>query len=382
MKVAGSWLANPATQKVMSILAGGGYQAFAVGGCVRNALLGIAVNDVDIATNAHPQAVLALAKKSDLKAVPTGIEHGTITVVCNNIGFEVTTYRKDIETDGRRAIVAFAETLDEDAHRRDFTVNALYADQAGTVIDPLGGLADITARKIRFIDNAGDRIREDYLRILRFFRFHAWYGNADAGIDADGLAACAELADGIESLSKERIGHEVLKLLAAHNPAPSLATMEISGILARVLPGASAMTVASLVHCEQEMGIAPDALRRLATMGGQDPVQNLRLSKAEQRQLAALSANIASPTSLPELAYRLGTIAARDIALLRAAILQNAVSGELLRSLDAASEQKFPIAAGDLDAEFQGAALGARLKKLESDWIASGFKLTKNQLLS
>jgi len=364
------------------MLAGGGYQAFAVGGCVRNALLGIAVNDVDIATNAHPQDVLALAKKSGLKAVPTGIEHGTITVVCNNIGFEVTTFRKDIETDGRRAVVAFAETLDEDAHRRDFTVNALYADQAGTVIDPLGGLADITARKIRFIDNASDRIHEDYLRILRFFRFHAWYGNADAGIDADGLAACAELADGIESLSKERIGHEVLKLLAADDPAPSLATMEISGILARVLPGASAMTVAPLIHFEQEMGIVPDALRRLAAMGGQDPVQNLRLSKADQRQLAALSVSIASPASLPELAYRLGAKAARDIALLRAAILQTAVSDELLRSLDATSEQKFPITASDLDAKFQGAALGARLKKLESDWIASGFKLTKNQLLS
>jgi len=382
VKVTGPWLTNPATQKVMSMLAGGGYQAFAVGGCVRNALLGIAVNDVDIATNAHPQDVLALAKKSGLKAVPTGIEHGTITVVCNNIGFEVTTFRKDIETDGRRAVVAFAETLDEDAHRRDFTVNALYADQAGTVIDPLGGLADITARKIRFIDNASDRIHEDYLRILRFFRFHAWYGNADAGIDADGLAACAELADGIESLSKERIGHEVLKLLAADDPAPSLATMEISGILARVLPGASAMTVAPLIHFEQEMGIVPDALRRLAAMGGQDPVQNLRLSKADQRQLAALSVSIASPASLPELAYRLGAKAARDIALLRAAILQTAVSDELLRSLDATSEQKFPITASDLDAKFQGAALGARLKKLESDWIASGFKLTKNQLLS
>ena len=314
--------------------------------------------------------------------MPTGIEHGTITVVCDNTGFEVTTFRKDIETDGRRAVVAFAETLDEDAHRRDFTVNALYVDQDGTVTDPLGGLVDIAARKIRFIDNASDRIREDYLRILRFFRFHAWYGDADAGIDAEGLAACAELAEGIETLSKERIGHEILKLLASENPAPSLATMEISGILARVMPGATALTVAPLVHFEQELAVTPDPIRRLAAIGGEDPARNLRLSKVEQRRLATLSDGIASAAQMPELAYRLGVTAALDAALLRAAILQMPVPEGLFQLLQSASEQKFPIAAGDLAGNFQGASLGARLKKLEADWIASGFSLTKRQLLS
>ena len=382
MKVTGLWLNNPATQQVMSMLAGGGFQAFAVGGCVRNALLKIAINDVDIATNAHPEQVIALAKNIGLKTVPTGIEHGTITVVCDNTGFEVTTFRKDIETDGRRAVVAFTETLDEDAHRRDFTVNALYADQDGTVTDPLGGLVDIAARKIRFIDNASDRIREDYLRILRFFRFHAWYGDADAGIDAEGLAACAELAEGIETLSKERIGHEILKLLASENPAPSLATMEISGILARVMPGATALTVAPLVHFEQELAVTPDPIRRLAAIGGEDPARNLRLSKVEQRRLATLSDGIASAAQMPELAYRLGVTAALDAALLRAAILQMPVPEGLFQMLQSASEQKFPIAAGDLAGNFQGASLGARLKKLEADWIASGFSLTKRQLLS
>ena len=215
MKVSGEWLDDPAAQAVFLMLMRAGFEAYAVGGCVRNALLGVPVADVDFATNARPDLVVALAEQADLHAVPTGIEHGTITVVSGGTGFEVTTYRRDVATDGRRAVVTFADTLNDDAHRRDFTMNALYAGADGAVIDPLGGLADIKAGRVRFIDDAQQRIREDYLRILRFFRFHAWYGDPDGGIDPDALAACAELADGIDGLSNERIWAEMRKLLAA-----------------------------------------------------------------------------------------------------------------------------------------------------------------------
>ncbi|MGC1488809.1 MAG: CCA tRNA nucleotidyltransferase, partial [Albidovulum sp.] len=214
MRIVADWITDQDLQLVLRLIRDGGHQALLVGGCVRNGLLGVPVDDVDIATDAHPERVSALAKAAGLRVVPTGIEHGTVTIVANSKPFEVTTFRRDVETDGRRATVAFATNIQDDAARRDFTMNALYADHAGQVIDPLGGLPDLQARRVRFVGGPQDRIREDYLRILRFFRFHARYGDPALGLDADGLAACAELADGIKTLSRERIGHEMRKLLA------------------------------------------------------------------------------------------------------------------------------------------------------------------------
>lgn len=184
-RVTGTWFLAPETQAVMQMLEAGGYLAYFVGGCVRNDLLGAAVSDMDISTNALPQQVMALAEGAGLKTVPTGIEHGTVTVISNGAPHEITTFRADVETDGRRAVVAFSGDIAEDAVRRDLTMNALYADRTGEVIDPLGGLPDLRARRVRFILNATDRIREDYLRSLRFFRFAAWYGDPDQGFDAE-----------------------------------------------------------------------------------------------------------------------------------------------------------------------------------------------------
>jgi len=257
-RVTGSWLDSEDTQAVMAVLEEAGHQALAVGGCVRNALLGVAVSDVDIATDARPERVMEIAAAAGLKAVPTGIDHGTVTVVANKVGHEVTTFRRDVETDGRRATVAYADRVEEDAHRRDFTMNALYARADGTVIDPLGGLPDLRARRVRFIDDPHDRIREDYLRILRFFRFHAWYGDPAAGLDPDGLAACAELSDGMDRLSRERIGAETRKLLAAPDPAPAVAAMAQAGVLIHVLPGANPQALPVLVHLERAAGVAPE----------------------------------------------------------------------------------------------------------------------------
>ncbi|MBZ0128583.1 MAG: CCA tRNA nucleotidyltransferase [Rhodobacteraceae bacterium] len=382
-RVSGDWLEAPGTQAVLTLLARAGYQAYAVGGCVRNALLGVAVADVDIATDARPETVAELAAKAGFRAVPTGIEHGTITVVAHGEGHEVTTFRKDVETDGRRAVIAYADTMADDARRRDFTINALYADADGVLHDPIGGLADIRARRVRFIDDAHDRIREDYLRILRFFRFHAWYGDPAAGIDPDALAACAELADGLDTLSRERIGAEMRKLLAAPDPAPALAVMAQTGILARILPGAVAAGLAVLVHNEQALGLGPDWLRRLASLGGSDHRARLRMKKADARRLDLYRDKAGSGEPAEELAWRHGAKAAQDIILLRSSTLIADPPADLIARTEAAAAQVFPVRAADLaETGLQGPALGARLSALETRWIASGFRLDKAALLA
>ena len=292
MKIAGDWLSDPSTQSVCAMLTGAGHQALLVGGCVRNALLGAPVTDIDIATDATPDRVVALAKAAGLKPVPTGIDHGTITVVADGKPHEVTTFRRDVETFGRHATVAFSTDVAEDAARRDFTMNALYARPDGTVIDPLDGLPDLQSRHVRFVGNPDQRISEDYLRILRFFRFTAWYGNPALGMDADGLAACADGIDGLQTLSKERIGAEIRKLLAAPDPAPATASMARAGILAAILPGVDDRALAPLIHLEGDE--APRWLRRLAALGGADPTDALRLSRQDQRDLGTLRAEVAS----------------------------------------------------------------------------------------
>ena len=299
MRVSGDWIDTPATQAVCHAIEGAGHQALFVGGCVRNALLDRPVSDIDIATDADPHTVSDIAEKAGFKVAPTGIDHGTVTVIAQGIPHEVTTFRQDIETDGRRAVVAYSPHIEDDAARRDFTMNALYARRDGTVIDPLGGLPDLLARRLRFVGNADARIREDYLRILRFFRFHAIYGDPEGGIDAEGLAACARHAPAISGLSAERIGAEMRKLLAAEDPAPSVAAMERAGVLAQILPGGDARFLAVLVHLEG--GLPPRWLRRLAVLGGEDVTDRWRLSRAESRDLGhirdALGA-MSTPASL------------------------------------------------------------------------------------
>ncbi|MBY0397298.1 MAG: CCA tRNA nucleotidyltransferase, partial [Thermoleophilia bacterium] len=220
MRITGDWITADHVQAVLAAIERGGHRALLVGGCVRNDLLGLPVTDIDIATDAPPARVAELASGAGLRCVPTGIDHGTVTVIAEGRPHEVTTFRRDVETDGRRAVVAFSERLEDDASRRDFTMNALYADRGGAVLDPVGGIGDLRARRVRFVGNPAERIREDYLRILRFFRFHAAYGDVSAGLDAEALAACAGLAAGIDGLSRERVGQEMRKLLSARDPSP------------------------------------------------------------------------------------------------------------------------------------------------------------------
>jgi len=380
MRIAGDWLAQPGTQALCGALEVAGHRALFVGGCVRNALLGVAVADVDIATDARPETVTRLAEAAGLRVVPTGIEHGTVTVIAGGVPHEVTTFRRDVQTDGRRAVVAFADDVTEDAARRDFTMNALYADARGHVIDPLGGLPDLLARRLRFVGDAHQRIREDYLRILRFFRFHAHYGDPDQGMDAEALAASAELAEGVDGLSRERIGAEMRKLLAAPDPAPAVAAMAQAGVLARVLPGSDPRALAPLVHLEGDM--PPRWQRRLAALGGQEVEERLRLSRADAVALAALRDAVGRGWSPAALGWKLGAEGGRDAVLLRAALLESPLPQGWQAEVARGVGSVMPVTAADLMPGLQGAALGARLKEIEARWLASDLRLTRADFLA
>ena len=381
MKVSGDWISAPATQSVCTALTKSGYQALFVGGCVRNALLGVPVGDIDIATDALPQEVIRLAADAGLKPVPTGFDHGTITVVSNGKPHEVTTFREDIDTFGRHAHVAFGTDLHADARRRDFTMNALYARADGTVIDPLRGINDLIERRVRFIGDGETRIKEDYLRILRFFRFHAQYGDPKAGIDADALAACAAHLDGLDRLSRERVGAEMCKLLAAADPAPSVAAMQMTGVLNAILPGADIQALAPLVHLESGTNTAPSALRRLSALGGEDIPDRLRLSRAETRRLKLLRDGASAAMPPAEIGYRYGATDGIDMLLLRAALLDAPLDPNALDDLERGANAAFPVKPSDLMPDYTGPALGQRLQELEDRWIASGFKLGREDLL-
>ena len=380
MKISGDWLTRPATQALCAALQAGGHRVFFVGGCVRNALLGEMVGDLDLATDALPEKVVRLVEAAGFKAIPTGIDHGTVTVLAGGLPHEITTFRRDVQTDGRHAVVAYSTDVAQDAARRDFTMNALYADPSGEVIDPLGGLPDLRARRLRFVGEPAQRIREDYLRILRFFRFSATYGDPALGMDAEGLAACAELADGIDGLSRERIGAEMRKLLSARDPAPALASMAASGVLRHVLSGADPRYVAPLVHLEA--GAPPHWQRRLVVLGGQDWDNALRLSRSEQGLMARLRDQVGNALSPAALGWRLGPDAGADAVLARAAVLESPLPDDWKADVARGAASRFPVTAADLMPALAGPALGAKLAELESRWLASDLRLSRDDLLA
>ncbi|TWI35916.1 CCA tRNA nucleotidyltransferase [Paracoccus sulfuroxidans] len=380
-QILADFLSDASAQRVLGLLTQAGHQALVVGGAVRNALLQMPATDVDIATAARPPQVIALAEAAGLKAVPTGIEHGTVTIIAEGRPFEITTFRRDVETDGRRAVVAFSDRIEDDALRRDFTMNALYATPGGEVIDLVGGLQDIAARRLRFVGTPAARIREDYLRILRFFRFHAWYGQPGLA-DPEALDACAALAGGLGQISKERIGHEMQKLLAAPDPTDALRLMQDSGVLAQILPGADASAIPALIRAEADAGTRPDGdggwLRRLALLGAAHPLEDLRLGKSQDRYLQDL--HKAADWSPDRAAYRLGASAARDAALLGLASGKTP-SPDWPAAIARAAGSSFPLKSADLMPELEGAALGRALRAAEDHWIDSGFTAPKSELI-
>ncbi|MCW1955895.1 CCA tRNA nucleotidyltransferase [uncultured Lentibacter sp.] len=371
-QVSGIWLEDKAAQALLGALDAEGYEAYFVGGCVRNALLHLPVKDIDIATNARPQAVIKAAKALGFKPVPTGIDHGTVTVVGNGSVLEVTSFRKDVETDGRHAVVAFSDSLQDDAARRDFRMNALYADRSGAVTDPTGGLADIAARKICFVGAPDERIREDYLRIVRLFRFAAQLGFGAQGIDPRAAEASARLSYGLRHISIERQTAEMLKLLGSGALLGTLDVMHDTGVLARILSGASLPVLRRFVGFDER-----DPVARLAALAIYSSKMPLRLSKKEQRLFETLRRFAWSTQSGEALAYQTDAATARKALFVRAALMGGAAD---VSGLEAAAGQRFPLVAKDLP-HLSGQALGDALRRAEAAWLASGFTLSRTELL-
>ena len=376
MRLTAGFLADPGLQQVLAMLEGAGHRGLVVGGAVRNAALGLPVGDVDLATDALPDRVLALARDAGLRAVPTGLAHGTVTLILGGTPFEVTTFRRDVATDGRHAQVAFTDALAEDAARRDFTMNALYADARGQVLDPLGqGLADLRAGRLRFVGNPQSRIAEDYLRILRFFRFHAHYGRPGQ-VDAPALAACAAGRAGLTRISPERIGADMRKLLSASDPAESLGLMAQTGVLEQVLPGADPRAMPALIAAEGAADTPPDWQRRLRVLDAPEATDRLRLSRAEaSHQTRLAQARAMAPG---EAAFHFGPDIARDGVLLAQAAGRTPPPDW---QAAIAAAKPLPIRAADL-APLAGPALGAGLRRAEVAWIASGFTATPAALIA
>lgn len=380
-RIAPAWISAPATVRVMAALAPG--DPHFVGGCVRDALMGRATADIDIAVRTEPDETMRLARDAGLSAYPTGIEHGVVTVTADGASFEATTLRRDVATDGRRAVIAFADTLAEDAQRRDFTMNALYADATGAVTDPTAeGLADLDAGRIRFIGNADRRIEEDYLRILRFFRFHAQFDNA--GFDAEALAACNRHVSGLGQISRERILTEMTKLLGVVDPERTLAKM--GEVLGAAMPGA--MPFRHLVEAERLHSVEPSALRRFVALGGFD---DLPWSRADRRALemiaqakSALAEGWSQNTSpIAVTSWRFGADAVRD-ALLLLWQGNQLLSPDWRAEIARGAAAKFPITAQDLIDRgiAPGPELGLRLKALEAAWLASDMRMNGEDLLA
>jgi poly(A) polymerase len=385
------WLTTGVLPRLLGVLDGNGEEARVVGGAVRNVLLGIAIHEIDVATTAVPDEVVKRVTAAGFKPVPTGIEHGTVTVVIDKHPFEVTTLRQDVETYGRHAKVAFGRDWKTDAERRDFTINALSATRDGAVYDYVGGLDDLAARRVRFIGDPAKRIAEDYLRILRFFRFHAAYGTSDHP-DAEGIAACIAGRDGLGQLSRERLRMELMKLVVGTHAVPTLISMTDAGLLLRVLGGISYLgSFENMAKAEAAIGAPPDPVRRLgalAVMVAEDAErlwQKLRLTNVEHERLASMAEGWRriSPSfgeqAARALLYRLGREPFTDHALLGWARSQAAASDAAWHALATLPQRwtapVFPLKAADFIKRGveKGPALGAALAAAEKAWIAAGF---------
>lgn len=391
-----AWLRRAETQAVFAALAAAGHEGRAVGGAVRNSLLGEPVVDVDIATPATPEEVIAAAEKAGLRSVATGLAHGTITIISGHQPYEVTTLRRDVATFGRHATVAYSTDWGEDARRRDFTMNALYCGADGTVYDPLGGYADLQARRVRFIGDPEARIREDYLRILRFFRFMAHYG-AQA-LDHEGLNACVRARAGLDVLSGERVRQELVRLIVGAQAVEAVRLMLDYGVLTEIVRMAPRPALlARAIAIEAAAGLAADPMRRLSALLVAVPedagrlADRLRLSNAERETLGAIGPGSVVPSDVDVRAcvYRQGkdrtlaeivrgwthdlTVATDDRDWL--AVVREALTWTV---------PKFPLSGADVLARgvAPGVEVGTTLRAIEARWIAGGFKASRAELLT
>ena len=400
-----NWLQDALLQDLLAALGAAQGKTRIVGGAVRNALMGVAIGDVDLATEHLPDETITLLKAAGFKAIPTGIEHGTVMAVKDGRSFEITTLRADVETDGRHAKVAFGATWEGDARRRDFTINALYCDHKGAILDPVGGMADIGPRNVRFIGDAEARIKEDYLRILRFYRFFASYGGGRP--DAAGLKATAKLKSGLTQLSAERVWSELRKILGAKNPVRAMLWMRTASVLTTILPETELWGIDSLgplIEAEEAMDWQADALLRLIAITPHDEArrkalaERLKLSNDDKQRLIAHAMQ-------PEISVDLSAIALRKMIYLGS---HQAIKDRLYMSYANARAKNgplgddvlkfaalikcakdyiapiFPLKGSDLAEQgvSAGPQMGQLLKQLENDWIASNFTLGREELLA
>jgi poly(A) polymerase len=388
------WTTGGAGFAVWKHLKQAGATARFVGGSARNLVMGLPVSDLDMATDATPERVIEIAEAAGFRAIPTGIEHGTVTIVVDHIPVEITTLRRDVETDGRRAVVAFTDDWVEDARRRDFTLNALYLDPDGTLYDPTGlGLADARAGRIRFVGDAEARIREDALRILRLFRFFASHGRVDP--DPEGLAACARLSTLVDGLSGERLWHELRKLLAAAGATKALLGMTKAGVTEHLWQGPkdTALTIA-LIDIEAALGLEADPVLRLAALAAESQSEasdRLRLSTADRRRTAAAT-EAGQPIPPDEVGvraavYRLGAARFIDRLLITAARATNPdiqALSETLPLVKSWTPPKFPLSGADVAARGiePGPRTGALLRAVEEWWITKDFAPDRAACLS
>jgi poly(A) polymerase len=391
------WLEAPALARALAVLDSDGETARIVGGAARNALMGLPLSDIDIATTATPEEVLRRAAAAKLKAVPTGIEHGTITLVIDSKPFEVTTLREDVETFGRKAKVAFGRDWRADAERRDFTMNALSISRDGVVHDYVGGLADLRSNRVRFIGDPARRIAEDYLRILRFFRFHAAYAHGPP--DPAGLHACVVAREGLRTLSRERVRLELMKLLVAPYAVATLAAMAEAGLIELLLGGVPLLaSFANMVKVEAAMVLPPDAVRRLGALGvlitddAERLWQKLRLFNVEHERLTAMADGWWRVTpALGEaparaLLYRLGPVHYLDRALVAWARSRESAADPAWHDLATLPQRftapPFPLRAADFTARglARGPALGEAMRAAEAAWVAADFPRDKAAL--
>ncbi len=385
---------TPGLQKVLRAISEAGGEVRIVGGAVRNALLGERIHDIDMATTLAPEQVIAATDAAGLKSVATGIDHGTVTVISDSNGFEVTTLRRDIETDGRKATVAFTDDWAADAARRDFTLNALYCSADGQVFDPVGGLDDLNIRLIRFVGDPEARIQEDYLRILRFFRFFSQYGQDD--VDADGLAACTNLQNGLKQLSRERIGQETRKLLCGRRADEVAVLMNAAGIN-RTLFGVEmdAELLASVNVRAGSLGLTPDYTTLLAAalpLSGDEQAAQLRLSNAETRSLNEVQSALPPSPHLRDNERKVVLYQTGADTWKRAVLLAWASGGKpadedwarLYKLPDEWEMPVFPVTGNDVLASGlePGPQVGEMLKALEDWWVAGGFLASREELLA
>jgi len=381
-KLENNWLNQASAQCLSKAFKNYGYQALFVGGCVRNSILKVPVTDIDMATDALPETIIKISKENNFKFILTGLTHGTITIIIDKIAYQITTFRNDITNDGRHAKVEFTTSLLLDASRRDLTINAIYCDSYGKIIDPLNVLEDLNNRVIKFIGDPNKRIAEDYLRILRFFRFQAIYGNEMLEINVPALAACREHKSKLVKLSKERITSELRKLFLSNNPTRTIIKMTDTGILNQLFKNCSINSFISYIEAEKKYKIKINWIGRLLSLQGSNIEEVLTLTRQELKMIKYTKKAIGQNVPIFEFSYYNGIEYGIMYLLLQHGMKKTTVNKILINKVSSIVTRKFPVTAKDLMPKLKGKKLGDELKKLESQWIKSDFTLNKNQLLS